>query len=89
MTMFLRCLCLLTVLVAGTAIGRGADSLPQSLVIALKPEKNPDAMLAEREAFSSSLSKILGRPVQVIVPLAAEEVVVPQRTGEVSAPEVE
>jgi phosphonate transport system substrate-binding protein len=71
MTVFLRCLCLVTVLVAGTAIGRGADSLPQSLVIALKPEKNPDAMLVEREAFSSSLSKILGRPVQVIVPLSA------------------
>jgi phosphonate transport system substrate-binding protein len=75
MTLFLRLLCLVAVLVAGTAIGRGANALPASVVIALKPDKNPDAMLAEREALSESLSKILGRPVRVIVPLSAAVII--------------
>jgi phosphonate transport system substrate-binding protein len=75
MTLLLRVLCLVAVLVAGTEIGRGANALPANLVIALKPEKNPDAMLAEREALSQSLSKILGRPVRVIVPLSAAVII--------------
>jgi phosphonate transport system substrate-binding protein len=75
MTLFLRLLCLVAVLVAGTAIVRGANALPASVVIALKPDKNPDAMLAEREALSESLSKILGRPVRVIVPLSAAVII--------------
>lgn len=75
MTLLARLFCLVAVLVAGTANGRGSNPLPASVVIALKPDKNPDAMLAEREALSKSLSKILGREVRVIVPLAAAVII--------------
>ena len=48
-----------------------ADPLPREIVVALKPDKDPDRMLAEREALAAFLSPRLGRPVRVIVPLAA------------------
>ncbi len=41
------------------------------VVIALKPDKNPDQMLAERESLQSYLSGKLGRPVDVVIPLSA------------------
>ncbi len=50
-----------------------ADS-PISLskvVVALKPDKDPDAMIAERAQLSQYLSKQLGKPVEVIVPLSS------------------
>lgn len=43
----------------------------QKLVVALKPDKNPDQMIAEREAAAKFLSEKLGRPVEVIIPLSA------------------
>lgn len=70
-----RSLILIAVLFAGTALGRAAESLPASVVIALKPDKNPDAMLAERESLAKSLSKIFGREVRVIVPLSAAVII--------------
>ena len=45
-------------------------SLPK-IVIALKPDKNPEQMLEERKTLSDFLSKKLGKPVEVIVPLSA------------------
>ena len=75
MTLLVRLLYLVAVLVAGTAVGRGANALPASVVVALKPDKNPDAMLAERESLSKSLAKILGREVEVIVPLSAAVII--------------
>jgi phosphonate transport system substrate-binding protein len=41
------------------------------LVVALKPDKNPDQMLAERQTLSAFLSARLGTPVDVVVPLSA------------------
>ena len=41
------------------------------VVVALKPDKDPDAMIAERAELSKHLSKKLGKPVEVIVPLSA------------------
>jgi phosphonate transport system substrate-binding protein len=41
------------------------------VVVALKPDKNPDAMFAEREKLAKYLSAKLGKPVEVIVPLSA------------------
>ena len=41
------------------------------VVVALKPDKDPDAMVAERAELSKHLSKTLGKPVDVIVPLSA------------------
>lgn len=44
---------------------------PQKVVIALKPDKNPDQMIAERESLQKFLSEKLGKPVEVIIPLSA------------------
>jgi phosphate/phosphite/phosphonate ABC transporter binding protein len=41
------------------------------LVIALKPDKNPEAMAAERGELSRLLGAAVGRPVEVIVPTSA------------------
>lgn len=43
----------------------------QKVVIALKPDKNPDQMIAERESLQKFLSEKLGKPVEVIIPLSA------------------
>jgi phosphonate transport system substrate-binding protein len=45
-------------------------SVPK-LVIALKPDKNPDQMIAERDALAAALSAELNAPVEVIIPLSA------------------
>lgn len=44
----------------------------QKLVVALKPDKDPDQMIAERESLQKYLSeKLGGRTVEVIIPLSA------------------
>jgi phosphonate transport system substrate-binding protein len=43
----------------------------QKVVIALKPDKNPDQMMEEREALEKFLSSRLGRPFEVVIPLSA------------------
>jgi phosphonate transport system substrate-binding protein len=48
-----------------------ADLSLAKVVIALKPDKNPEQMLQERKTLSEFLSKKLGKPVEVIVPLSA------------------
>ena len=54
---------------------RAADLSLQKVVIALKPDKNPDQMLEERKTLSDFLSKKLGKPVEVIVPLSASVII--------------
>jgi phosphonate transport system substrate-binding protein len=54
-------------------------------VVALKPDKNPDAMLAEREKLSLVLQEKLGVPVQVIVPLSAAVIREGLRNGSIDA----
>jgi phosphonate transport system substrate-binding protein len=49
--------------------------LADEIVVALKPDKNPDAMLAEREALSRTLGETLGRPVRVITPLSSAVII--------------
>jgi phosphonate transport system substrate-binding protein len=44
-------------------------------VVALKPDKNPDAMLAEQRALEGFLSERLGAKVKVIVPLSTAVIV--------------
>ncbi len=41
------------------------------VIVALKPDKDPDAMMAERGQLSKYLSEKMGKPVEVIVPLSA------------------
>lgn len=44
---------------------------PGKLVVALKPDKSPDAMREEKARLAEWLGKKLGRPVEVVVPLSA------------------
>jgi phosphonate transport system substrate-binding protein len=43
----------------------------EKLVIALKPDKDPEMMMQERKTLSSFLTEKLGKPVEVIVPLSS------------------
>lgn len=61
-----------------TATNSGNSTLSNSVaattgkvVIALKPDKNPDQMITERESLQKFLSEKLGKPVEVIIPLSA------------------
>jgi phosphonate transport system substrate-binding protein len=58
-------LLVLLVLLVG---GCGGREPAAELVLALKPDKDADAMLEERELLSAWLGKELGMPVRVIVP---------------------
>ena len=42
----------------------------EPLMVALKPDKNPEAMASERQELAAYLQTALGRPVRVIVPLS-------------------
>jgi phosphonate transport system substrate-binding protein len=52
-------------------IGAASSSTLSKVIVALKPDKDPDAMMAEREQLSRYLSEKIGKPVEVIVPLSA------------------
>ncbi len=57
---------------AATSPGESANNnAAQKLVIALKPDKNPDQMMQERASLEKYLSDKLTRPVQVVIPLSA------------------
>ncbi len=45
------------------------------LVVALKPDKDPEKMLTERKVLAAFLSEKLGQPVDVIVPLSAAVII--------------
>jgi phosphonate transport system substrate-binding protein len=47
----------------------------QKVVVALKPDKDPEQMLQERKTLSDFLSKKLGKPVEVIVPLSSSVII--------------
>jgi phosphonate transport system substrate-binding protein len=52
-------------------ISAGTPTTLSKVVVALKPDKDPDAMIAERAQLSRYLSQQLGKPVEVIVPLSS------------------
>ena len=60
---------LLALLLATAAAISAAE--PPKLVVALKPDKNPEAMMAERAELSRLLGAAVGKPVEVIVPTSA------------------
>jgi phosphonate transport system substrate-binding protein len=45
------------------------------IVVALKPDKNPDQMLEERGALAKYLSDALKRPVEVVIPLSSAVII--------------
>lgn len=53
-----------------TLMCTGAPAAESTIVVALKPDKNPEAMLQERKELESFLSKETGRPVKVVIPLS-------------------
>lgn len=67
--LFSRLLCA-ALLLAAIAAGPLA-SAENAVVLALKPDKNPDALLKEKQALEEFLAARLQRPVKVIVPLSA------------------
>lgn len=50
-------------------------SAADRLVVALKPDKNPDALLEEKKALEEFLSVRLQQPVQVMIPLSASVII--------------
>lgn len=48
-----------------------ADASVQKIILALEPDKDPDAMLEDRQAIQSYLSESTGRPVEAIVPISS------------------
>jgi phosphonate transport system substrate-binding protein len=56
-------------------------ALPAKVVVALKPDKNPDAMLAEKKALETFLTTKLGRPVEVIIPLSSATILEGMASG--------
>lgn len=57
---------------AATSPGESANKkAAQKLVIALKPDKNPDQMMQERASLEKYLGEKLNRPVEVVIPLSA------------------
>jgi phosphonate transport system substrate-binding protein len=51
--------------------GSSPAAATEKLVIALKPDKNPDQMIEERRSLEQYLSGKLDRPVEVIIPISA------------------
>lgn len=47
----------------------------EKVVVALKPDKNPEQMLQERKTLSDFLARKLGKPVEVIVPLSSSVII--------------
>lgn len=52
-----------------------ADLTLKKVVIALKPDKNPEQMMQERKSLSEYLSKKLGKPVEVVIPLSSAVII--------------
>lgn len=55
--------------ISGNSVDAAATG--SKVVIALKPDKNPDQMMAERGSLEKYLSEKLGKPVEVIIPISA------------------
>jgi len=60
---------LMVLAVVAAVPARGKDV--ERVVVALKPDKNPQQMLEERKALEAYLAKALGRPAEVVIPLSA------------------
>lgn len=52
-----------------------AELAIEKVVVALKPDKNPEQMLQERKTLSEFLASKLGKPVEVIVPLSSSVII--------------
>jgi len=55
----------------GSPKEEAADAPLQKIVIAMEPDKDPDAMLEDRQAIQDYLSRSTGKPVEAIVPISS------------------
>ena len=58
-----------------------AASTVKKIIVALEPDKDPDAMLADRAALESYLSETTGKPVEAIVPMSSAVIYEGLRNG--------
>ena len=58
-----------------------AASTVKKIIIALEPDKDPDAMLEDRAALESYLSETTGKPVKAIVPMSSAVIYEGLRNG--------
>ena len=56
-------------------LGLNLQAAENKIVVALKPDKDPEKMLSERKVLAEFLSKKLGQPVEVIVPLSSAVII--------------
>jgi len=68
--------------IAGAAM---TASAADGIVIALKPDKNPELMLSEKRALEAFLSQQLKRPVETVIPLSAAVILEGLASGAVDA----
>jgi len=66
---------LTTIVLMLSATTRAEEKAPDKLVVALKPDKNPDQILKEKQALSEFLSKEMSMPVEVVVPLSSAVII--------------
>ena len=52
-----------------------SEDFAPEVVVALKPDKDPDKMFSERTALAEALGAAIGRPVKVIIPLSSAVIV--------------
>jgi len=52
-----------------------SDKMPEKVVFALKPDKNPEQMLKEKQALEAYLSAKLGTKVEAIIPLSSAVII--------------
>lgn len=60
-----------------------ADASVSKFIIALEPDKDPDAMLEDRKAIQSYLSETTGKPVEAIVPISSTVIYEGLRNGSI------
>lgn len=73
--------CLLALLVGCNPVDTQTPSAPTTIVVALEPDKDPDAMLEDRRAIEAYLSGQLDQPVEAIVPLSSAVIYEGLRNG--------
>jgi phosphonate transport system substrate-binding protein len=80
----LRALLGLAFLLAGITLVSPAAAADK-VIIALKPDKNPEQMLAEKTALERFLGQQLGKPVETVIPLSAAVIVEGLASGAIDA----
>ena len=59
------------VLMFSATVASAQEKAPEKLIVALKPDKNPEQINKEKQVLSEFLSKELSMPVEVVVPLSS------------------